>query len=849
VKSKKIVITGGLGYIGMELAKLYSGTSRIHSVTVIDNSFYLQRVAQIKRWGINFIHGDILDKKLMSEIISDADIVYHLAGITDVSTTIHDSSKKNDQIIKKVGINGTKNVIEFSNKNAKIVFPSTHVIYEGLKKVEKNIDENFDPIPVLEYSKGKVKSEKDLIKSGKNYVILRLGSVYGNSFDSTRLNIMPNLFTKITSENGQLNLFSRGDQLKSLVAVKDVARAMMFTGENEKIMKQVFNVVNESLTVRQVANICKKINNKLSINLTNDPVPNKGYSLSNSKIRKEGFKFLYNFEETARDFISEIQKVEIINENELIEKGTNNFEDKRGIISNFYMDDFINMIGYVESRKGAIRGNHYHPIQTQKCLLIKGKYVSITKDLTDDNSVVETRLISEGELSTIPPFVAHTMVFLEDSIFLNLVNGEREHDNYGITHTIKHELVDEALGRSLLKNYKTECRVCGGDLNHYLSLGLSPLANNLNNSKNVNNELYPLDLNFCKDCCNSQLSIAVPPKKMFNNYLYLSSTSEQFKNHFILTSKEIKKELNLNEKSVVVDIGSNDGIFIEPLQKFGITAIGVEPSKNIAKIANSKGLTTYSEYFDKRTVEKIKSRYGKVDLVTGFNVFAHNDKLRDILINIENILKKDGEFVFEIQYLLRTIKDLTFDNIYHEHFNYWCLLSILNFFEDSKLKVYKVKEVDTHGGSLRVYTSLNKNKKLHKSIKQYIEIEKKNKLNQLDTYYKFSKNINKVKEKSLKEINQIINKGEKIIGYGSPAKATTVLNYFGLNEEHFSFTIDDNLLKQNKFIPETNIQIKNIKDINPEEYDYVLILAWNFFDTIKEKNKTIFKNSKFIKLK
>ena len=166
---------------------------------------------------------------------------------------------------------------------------------------------------------------------------------------------------------------------------------------------------------------------------------------------------------------------------------------------------------------------------------------------------------------------------------------------------------------------------------------------------------------------------------MFNNYLYLSSTSEQFKNHFILTSKEIKKELNLNEKSVVVDIGSNDGIFIEPLQKFGITAIGVEPSKNIAKIANSKGLTTYSEYFDKRTVEKIKSRYGKVDLVTGFNVFAHNDKLRDILINIENILKKDGEFIFEIQYLLRTIKDLTFDNIYHEHFNYWCLLSILHF--------------------------------------------------------------------------------------------------------------------------------------------------------------------------
>ena len=159
-------------------------------------------------------------------------------------------------------------------------------------------------------------------------------------------------------------------------------------------------------------------------------------------------------------------------------------------------------------------------------------------------------------------------------------------------------MVDEALGRTLLKNYKTECRVCGGGLNHYLSLGLSPLANNLNNSKNANNELYPLDLNFCKDCYNSQLSIAVPPKKMFNNYLY-SSTSNT-KNHFILTSKEIKKELI--ERKISCGYRKYDGIFIEPLQKFGIAAIGYW--KNIAKIANSKGLTTYSEYFDKRTVEK-----------------------------------------------------------------------------------------------------------------------------------------------------------------------------------------------------------------------------------------------------
>ena len=166
-----------------------------------------------------------------------------------------------------------------------------------------------------------------------------------------------------------------------------------------------------------------------------------------------------------------MKETQLDNLNEIIEIGQDEFIDKRGIISNYYIDDSINMILYVESKKGSIRGNHYHPVQTQKCLLIKGKYISVTKDLLNPNSVVETRLIQEGDLSTIPPNVAHTMVFLEDSVFLNLVNGEREHENYGMTHTLKFELVDRQLGDLLIKSYKTDCRVCGGGFNHFLSLG------------------------------------------------------------------------------------------------------------------------------------------------------------------------------------------------------------------------------------------------------------------------------------------------------------------------------------------------------------------------------------------
>ena len=846
---KKIIITGGLGYVGMELCKIYSGKARKHQIKVIDKNFYSSRVSQLKRWGISFSQVDILDTELIAHEISDADVIFHLAGVTNVATTSEDINISRDKKVREVGIKGTRNIIKYSKKDVKIIFPSTHVVFEGLDKVINNIKETFLPKPVLEYANGKVQSEKDLISSGKQYVILRLGSVYGNSEDSTRLNIMPNLFSKISSTNGEIKLFGGGKQLKSLVSVIDVARCMEFVEADKNINNEIYHCINEQLTVKQVADICKKQNRNLKITTTNDVIPNLGYSLSNEKIKKAGFRFLYKIEPSIKEMVESWNDRPMLLENEDIQEGKDNYVDDRGIISNYYFDDHLNMIGYVESKKGTQRGDHYHPIQTQKCLLIKGQYISVTKDLTDENSVVETRLINPGDLSTIPPYVAHTMVFLEDSIFLNLVNGEREHDNYGVTHTIPHRLVDDKLRKNLLDSYVTSCRVCGGGFKQYLSLGLSPLANNLNDKKNASNDLYPLDLNFCKQCSNSQLSVVVPPEKMFDNYFYLSSTSQQFRQHFVDIANELKSDLKLKSTSVVVDIGSNDGIFLDPLKNLGINAIGVEPAKNVAKIANSKKLRTLPEYFSNKTVNKIIKQHGKADIVTAFNVFAHGDGLKDILKNTEVLLKKNGEFIFEIQYLLRTIKDVTFDNIYHEHVNYWCLIAIINFFEDSQMKVYKVKEVDTHGGSLRVYATKDKNKRTHKSVSQYLEIEKEHKLDVHSTYLEFAKKVEETKRKSLEMIHQIKLEEKKIIGFGAPAKATTVLNYFGLSDKDFLFTIDENTLKQNKFIPGTNIQIKNIDNVKKGDYDYILVLAWNFFDLIKKNNKKKFNNSKFIKLK
>ena len=293
---KKIIITGGLGYIGTELCKIYSGVSWHHKIIVIDNRFISERVNQIRNWNMNFLHGDILDKEFVKKNFQDCDIVHHLAGITDVPRTKSDTTKEKDEKIELVGVQGTQNILDTISDECKIIFPSTHVIYEGIENVREDIKEEEKSKPVLSYSSSKAINEEQLKKSGKNYVILRLGSVYGYSTDSTRIDIMPNLFSKISSQNGTLKLFSGGRQLKSLVPLIDVARCFKFMEERNDLSKETFNLTKDTLTVKKVAEICKKYSPNIILRETNDEIPNLGFSLSNKKILKTGFSFLYNLD-------------------------------------------------------------------------------------------------------------------------------------------------------------------------------------------------------------------------------------------------------------------------------------------------------------------------------------------------------------------------------------------------------------------------------------------------------------------------------------------------------------------------------------------------------------------------
>ncbi|MDC3127811.1 NAD-dependent epimerase/dehydratase family protein, partial [Candidatus Pelagibacter bacterium] len=507
---KKIIITGGLGYIGTELCKIYSGFSWHHNIIVIDNRFISERVNQLRNWNIEFIQGDILNKELIKKNLNDADVVHHLAGITDVPRVKSETSSLKDEEIQLVAQLGTQNILDAINNNCKIIFPSTHVVFEGIEKVKNNIEENEDTKPVLSYSTSKAVNEKQLKESGKNYIILRLGSVYGYSTDTARIDIMPNLFSKVASQNGTLKLFSGGKQIKSLVPLIDVARCFKFMEEREDLNSEIFNLTKDTLTVKEVAEICKKYNPKVTLRETNDEIPNLGFSLSNKKIKKTGFNFLYNLDESIKEMIFKWSKQNLPKELEHVRDGEGVFIDKRGKISNHELTEPINLIGLIDSKKGTIRANHYHPQQEQKCLFTKGQIIEVFQDVINSNSPKMTQVVNEGQLSIIKPNVAHTMVFTKDTTFLNLVRGERDHENYGITHTIKHEFVSEKEKNLLLECYKFECRSCGNtNLKRVVSLGYQPLANNLLKKREEECELYPLEVNYCDKCHNCQLSVSV----------------------------------------------------------------------------------------------------------------------------------------------------------------------------------------------------------------------------------------------------------------------------------------------------------------------------------------------------
>ncbi|GAH65613.1 unnamed protein product, partial [marine sediment metagenome] len=265
------------------------------------------------------------------------------------------------------------------------------------------------------------------------------------------------------------------------------------------------------------------------------------------------------------------------------------------------------------------------------------------------------------------------------------------------------------------------------------------------------------------------------------------------------------------------DIGSNDGIFLRPLKEKGVEALGVESANNLCELANKQRLKTINAYMEDIDVSLLP----KADIVTAFNVFAHTKATKEITEKVFEILKPNGVFIVEVQYLVDTIRDLTFDNIYHEHLFYYSAMALSDFFSSLGKQIVKIEHVDTHGGSIRVYIKRREEaSNIDSSVREFLEREK-GFVDHFGTYKSFGERIKRKKADALNKFKSL--KGS-IVGYGAPAKATTILNYYGIK---IPYTIEDNVAKQGKYIPgiKTKIISKNEMESVP---DNIVVLAWNF---------------------
>jgi hypothetical protein len=267
--------------------------------------------------------------------------------------------------------------------------------------------------------------------------------------------------------------------------------------------------------------------------------------------------------------------------------------------------------------------------------------------------------------------------------------------------------------------------------------------------------------------------------------------------------------------------------------------VGVEPAENLAVMAREDGVDTINDFFNEGVVDSILNMKGKADVVTANNVFAHVADIKTLTHSVKRLLKKDGVFCIEVQYLADAVQKSTFDNIYHEHLSYFTVLSLNEFFKRQGMNIFKVESIETHGGSIRVFIQTNESTHpIDTSVEKFIEYEKSLRMDDIKTYEDFADKIYSIRDGLQKFVKKLKSEGKTIVGYGAPAKATTLLNFCGIDSSYIDYIVEDNPLKKGYMVPGVRIPIMGKEEIEKTGPDYIAILAWNFADEILKKNQS-----------
>ena len=399
-------------------------------------------------------------------------------------------------------------------------------------------------------------------------------------------------------------------------------------------------------------------------------------------------------------------------------------------------------------------------------------------------------------------------------------------------------------------NLIEKCQMCGSrSLSSVLFLGYLPPVNHLQslNSNSKENTFFPLELVRCGNCELVQINLEINKEVLFPfSYPYLSGTTKILMENFYDLYKEVIRMELLSKDDLIVDIGSNDGSLLKNFNENGYNVLGVEPSKAY-KEALKQGVKTINSYFTDFTVSEIIKKNKKAKVVTAANVFAHISNPGKLVKLIKKLLDKNGIFISESHYLPSLIKTLQYDTIYHEHLRYYHVGVLKKLFEENGLYIFKVKKIPTHGGSIRVYASKSKNVNVQANVLKILNEEKKKGISDGSALDHFKSKIIISKLELMKLLFKIKKNNHKIYAIGAPSRASTLINYTGIDDGIIDCVLEVNSShKLNKFMPGTKIPILDEKKLFTDNPPYVLLLSWHISQGLIKNLKKKGYRGKFI---
>jgi SAM-dependent methyltransferase len=381
------------------------------------------------------------------------------------------------------------------------------------------------------------------------------------------------------------------------------------------------------------------------------------------------------------------------------------------------------------------------------------------------------------------------------------------------------------------KTDSVACRLCGEPLTRtFVDLGMSPPCESFLRADQIDSgeTFYPLNVRICDNCLLVQLPAYVAADDVFSDYLYFSSYSTSWVEHARRFVVDMQERLQLNESSLIVEAASNDGYLLQHAVAEGIPVLGIEPAANIAKIANEKGIRTESYFLGEATGADAAKRHGQADLVVGNNVFAHVPDIVDFAKGLRALVKDDGLVSLEFPHLLRLIENRQYDTIYHEHYSYLTLKTAADALNRAGLTVVDVQELQSHGGSLRVFSTPTETAgEPTELVGKVLQDEEDAGLHSVEGHLGFAAEVFKIKSDLLEFLIQAQRDSKFVAGYGAPGKGNTLLNHCGIREDLLPYTVDRSPHKHGMFLPGTHIPIHAPERLAETRPDYIVILPWN----------------------